>query len=99
MHKKNGYQYSLITDFDNPDNIYFCTIRSPFFAVGSPSPTLPYPGVYISHNAGKHWEKMNKGIAQVGEVVNVEADPNDERYFWISVWGCGWYRGKYKSSL
>ena len=248
----NGYQYSLITDFDNPDNIYFCTIRSPFFAVGSPSPTLPYtgvykssnngkswkitnnglpkgasvnrlvmhpkdpktiyatlnsvgntkgglylskdacetwqnveipsiikdvndlsickrtgklylscgsktaswqqggvwmsddkgktwhkifempniwrcsvspinpdililssaqqkntngvlymdnPGVYISHNAGKHWEKMNKGIAQVGEVVNVEADPNDERYFWISVWGCGWYRGKYKSSL
>ncbi len=54
------------------------------------------PGVYISHNGGKSWEKANRGIAQVGEVVNVEADPKDERYFWISVWGCGWYRGVYK---
>lgn len=60
---------------------------------------LDNPGVYISHNGGMSWEKVNRGIAQVGEISNVECDPKDERYFWISAWGCGWYRGVYKGSF
>lgn len=57
----------------------------------------PYlnPGCFISHNGGKTWEKVNKGLASPNKAVYVTPDNHDKNVFWCAMWGGGWARGVY----
>ena len=55
------------------------------------------PGIYISHNGGKTWSKSNRNIGQPNKIVDIKPDLYDKNVFWCASWGCGWYRGIWKS--
>ena len=56
------------------------------------------PGVYVSMNAGKTWNKINSGLGQHDRVVDVKPDPYREDIFWASQKGSGWAIGYLKGT-
>jgi photosystem II stability/assembly factor-like uncharacterized protein len=49
------------------------------------------PGIYLSRDDGKSWNKINKGLGQPDKIVDVKPDPHDENTLWCASWGCGWF--------
>lgn len=51
------------------------------------------PGLYLSMDDGKQWEKINLGLGQPDKMVDIEFDPYNENTIYCSAWGSGWYKG------
>ncbi|WP_405247200.1 hypothetical protein [Cellulophaga sp. Asnod2-G02] len=49
------------------------------------------PGIYLSTDAGKNWNKINKGLGQPDKMVDVKPDPYNENVLWAAGWGSGWF--------
>lgn len=56
------------------------------------------PGAYVSFDAGKTWNKINKGLGQQDRIVDFKPDPYREDVFWISQKGSGWFIGYLKGT-
>ncbi|SDW83254.1 Sortilin, neurotensin receptor 3 [Lutibacter oricola] len=50
------------------------------------------PGIYLTKNGGKSWEKINKGIGQPDKMVDIKFDPYNENIIWSAAWGSGWFK-------
>ncbi|MDV7188009.1 hypothetical protein R3X25_12010 [Lutibacter sp. TH_r2] len=50
------------------------------------------PGIYLTRNGGKSWEKINKGIGQPDKMVDVKPDPYNKNIIWSAAWGSGWFK-------
>ncbi|MGA9639347.1 WD40/YVTN/BNR-like repeat-containing protein, partial [Flavobacterium sp.] len=49
------------------------------------------PGIYLSQNNGKSWDKINKGLGQPDKMVDVKPDPYNKDVLWCAGWGSGWF--------
>ncbi|NIJ44878.1 photosystem II stability/assembly factor-like uncharacterized protein [Wenyingzhuangia heitensis] len=56
------------------------------------------PGAYVSFDAGKTWNKINKGLGQQDRIVDLKPDPYREDVFWASQKGSGWFIGYLKGT-
>lgn len=56
------------------------------------------PGAYVSFNAGKTWNKINRGLGQQDRIVDIKPDPYREDIFWCSQKGSGWAIGYLKGT-
>ncbi len=53
-------------------------------------------GAYISLDGGKSWNKVNKNLGGVNNILDFKPDPEDKKKFWIALLGCGWAVGYQK---
>lgn len=56
------------------------------------------PGAYVSFDAGKSWNKINRGLGQQDRIVDLKPDPYREDVFWASQKGSGWAIGYLKGT-
>jgi len=54
------------------------------------------PGIYLTRDGGKSWEKINKGIGQPDKMVDVKPDPYNKNIIWSAAWGSGWFKALIK---
>ena len=83
-----AYQYSLIIDPINPDNIYFTAIRNPIQEVGGGSKgvlTKGDYGVYHSEDGGYTWNLKNNGLPVNASVRRIVMDPNNPKILYASL--------------
>jgi photosystem II stability/assembly factor-like uncharacterized protein/phage pi2 protein 07 len=66
-----------------------------FLSSGSPwmKRLTPHPGVYLSNDRGKTWEKVNQNLVQATNVVSFTFHPQDPARIWCGTRGGGWHRG------
>ncbi|GJM62489.1 WD40/YVTN/BNR-like repeat-containing protein [Persicobacter diffluens] len=78
-----AFQASLMIDPDNPDNMYFCTIRKAISEVGTSAKesvmTKGGYGVYRSTDGGYNWALSNSGLPAKGSVRRMVMDPKDSK--------------------
>ncbi|WP_068474744.1 VPS10 domain-containing protein [Saccharicrinis aurantiacus] len=75
------FQYSLMFDPNNPDIMYFCTIRKAVSEVGTSvdesTLTKGAYGVYKSTDAGFNWTLKNSGLPSDCSVRRLAMDPDN----------------------
>ncbi|WP_066627384.1 WD40/YVTN/BNR-like repeat-containing protein [Labilibacter marinus] len=54
------------------------------------------PGLYLTHDGGKSWMKINKGIGQPDKMTDFKPDPYNENFLWCAAWGSGWFKATIK---
>ena len=72
------YQYSLTVDYQNPERVYFCVMRTSVTEVGEGKKTKDFDayGVYASSNGGKTWALSNEGLPDKCSVNRTTMDPH-----------------------
>ena len=72
------YQYSLTVDYQNPERVYFCVMRTSVTEVGEGKKTKDFDayGVYASSNGGKTWALSNEGLPDKCSVNRITMDPH-----------------------
>lgn len=74
-------QYSLTIDPENPENMYFCSIRKPISEVGGSIKSNILKkgdfGVYKSTDAGYTWSLSNAGLPEKASVRRIVMDPDN----------------------
>ena len=63
--------------------------------VVSPSSTVSNlnPGVYVSHDSGATWKKVNKYLWQPGQIRDCAIDQVKKGVYYCATYGSGWFRG------
>lgn len=91
----NLFKYSLTVDFDNPNNIYFCTMRSPLTEVGggSKSKDIKEFGIYVSRDSGRSWRLSNDGLPEMCSINRIAMDPNNSKVLYAASNICGKVKG------
>lgn len=82
-------QASLMFDYKNPDNIYFCATRNIVQEVGgnfdSRNLTMGEYGVYRSTDGGFTWSTANKGLPANCSVRRLTMDPKNPQIIYASL--------------
>ncbi|NME67797.1 hypothetical protein HHU12_07475 [Flammeovirga aprica JL-4] len=84
---KASFVWQAETSPVNPDLIVISVAGQ----AGDQKGKFKNPGVYLSQNGGKTWNKINKGLGQPNKIVDVKPDPYNENVLWCASWGCGWF--------
>lgn len=98
------HQFSLLIDPNNPNNMYFCSIKKALQEVGSLRDdsvlTKGGYGVYKSTDGGVHWSLSNSGLPNNGSVRRLTMDPKNSSILYASInqWGNNDIGGLYKST-
>ncbi|MEM9339917.1 MAG: hypothetical protein AAGA66_14365 [Bacteroidota bacterium] len=88
------YVWQCETSPVNPDIL---TVSAPLPYKAKGNATLN-PGVYVSFDGGKSWDKVNRGLGQHDRIVDLKPDPYREDIFWCSQKGSGWAIGYLKGT-
>ena len=61
----------------------------------NPSHTVQFlnPGVYVSHDSGATWKKVNKYLWQPGKIRDCAIDQVKKGVYYCATFGSGWFRG------
>ena len=61
----------------------------------NPSHTVQFlnPGVYVSHDSGATWKKVNKYLWQPGQIRDCAIDQVKKGVYYCATYGSGWFRG------
>lgn len=63
-------------------------------AAGQKKPEPSYnPGIYVSLDGGKTWNKVNRNLGQPDTIVDFKPDNQDKNKFWAALKGSGWAIG------
>ena len=80
------YQNSLIVDYDNPNNIYFCVHRRAVTEVGEGSKIGDFDGygIYASHDGGYNWDMANIGLPDGCSINRLCIDPKNSNVLYAA---------------
>lgn len=57
-------------------------------------PLFMNPGVFLSRDGSRTWQKINKGLGNHDKIIDAKPDPHHEDIVWAAGWGSGWSIGK-----
>ncbi len=52
------------------------------------------PGVYLSLDKGKSWNKVNRNLGNHDKIIDAKPDPHNKNLIWAAAWGSGWFVGQ-----
>ena len=103
--KNNGKKWEKIFDMPYVWQCETSPVNSDIITVSVPLPprtknknSMLNPGLYVSFDAGKTWNKINRGLGQQDRVVDFKPDPYRADVFWCSQKGSGWAIGYLKGT-